>query len=352
MAEDEAAAGDEKSKKKKKYRRDKPWDDETIDHWKIEPFAETDNPFGGMFEESSFATLFPQYREHYLKEVFPDVKKALAEHKLAAELNLVEGSMTVKTTKKTWDPYIIIKARDMLKLLARSVPFPQAVKILQDDVFCEVIKIGGYVRNKEVFAKRRQRLAGPNGSTLKALELLTKCYILIQGQTVSVMGPAKGIKTARKIVVDCFKNIHPVYHIKELMIRKELAENPEMQNEDWSRFLPQFKKRNVQRKKKLKKKEKDKPIPEQTPRKEDLLMQSGEYWLSEEQRNAKLHAQKKEEGRQRALEKQKKREAEYEAPAPKKRKVEAAKGEAVDDVVERLKKKSKKSAPAKANLLL
>ena len=30
----------------------------------------------------------------------------------------------------------------------------------------QVIKIGGYVRNKEVFAKRRQRLAGPNGSSL------------------------------------------------------------------------------------------------------------------------------------------------------------------------------------------
>ena len=55
--------------------------------------------------------------------------------------------------------------------------------------------------------------------------------------TVAVCRPAKGIKTARKIVVDCFKNVHPVYHIKELMIRKELAENPEMANEDWSRFL-------------------------------------------------------------------------------------------------------------------
>jgi len=150
----------------------------------------------------------------------------------------------------------------------------------------------------------------------------------------------------------CFKNIHPVYHIKELMIRKELAENPEMATEDWSRFLPHFKKRNVQRKKKLKKKNKDAPLPEPTPRKEDLLMQSGEYWLSEEQRSAKIQATKKEEGRQRALEKQKKRDAEYEAPAPKKRKVEASKGEAVDDVVERLKKKSKKSAPAKADLLL
>merc|ERR1712084_105813 len=197
--------------------------------------------------------------------------------------------MTVKTTRKTWDPYIILKARDLLKLLARSVPLPQAKKIMDDDVYSEIIKIGGLVHNKERFVKRRQRLVGPNGSTLKAIELLTGCFVMVQGQTVSIMGSIKGCKQVRKIVEDCMCNIHPIYHIKELMIRRELEKDPELKNENWERFLPHFKKRNVQRKKTKVKKKKNKDVlpPQQQPRKEDLQMESGEYFLNEQERQAK-----------------------------------------------------------------
>lgn len=152
--------GEESQKKNhRKYRRDKPWDHDGINHWTVEPWTGDDNKTP-LIEESSFATLFPKYREKYLREVrctpcgwnvvkplvckslslfvflfvlggcvdegtgcvlvfacieaqaqvWPQVTTVLKEHGISCTLDLVEGSMTVVTTRKTFDPYVIIKA--------------------------------------------------------------------------------------------------------------------------------------------------------------------------------------------------------------------------------------------------
>lgn len=320
--ENPSNAKDSGKKNHNKYRQEKPWDTDDINHWEIKEWdPENDKlPSGSLLEESSFATLFPKYREKYLREVWPAITRTLDKYGIACELNVIEGSMTVKTTRKTSDPYIIMKARDLIKLLARSFPAPQAVKILKDEYNCDIIKIGSTVTNKDRFVKRRQRLVGPEGGTLKALELLTGCYILVQGNTVSTMGEGfNGIKTVRKVVLDCMKNVHPVYHIKRLMIMKELQKDEKLKNEDWSRFLPQFKKKNVQRKKIKTDKNTTKKAytpfpPAQTPSKIDLQLDSGEYFLSERQRKSKKLAEKQALSQTRKQERMEARQREFEAP--------------------------------------
>merc|ERR1711934_13512 len=347
--EEPAAAAEGQKSKKKIYRRDKPWDNDQIDHWKVSEWTEDDAKTTNHFlEESSFATLFPQYREKYLREIWSQVTRSLEKYGIACELDCVEGSMMVKTTRKTRDPFIIFKARDLIKLLARSVQLPQAIRVLEDTVYCDIVKIGGMVRNKERFVKRRQRLLGPNGSTLKAIELLTECYMMVQGRTVALVGEHKGLKQARKIVEDCMHNIHPIYNIKELMIRRELAKDESLKDEQWERFLPHFKQRAAKKKKKkveIKKKSGDIFPPQQTPRIIDKQLESGEYFLSQAEKKEKKQQEEAAAQQQAAVKKAKKRRKDFQEPkeleVPMKR-AGATEQEKVSDLAQRVKQANKK----------
>lgn len=82
---------------------------------------------------------------------------------------------------------------------------------------------------------------------------------------MSIIGGWKNIMLCKEIVIDCFLNIHPAYHIKDLMVKKELSKDSKLKEEEWDRFLPKlgeksemFKKKKKIIKKDMKKRKKNK----------------------------------------------------------------------------------------------
>jgi ribosomal RNA assembly protein len=132
------------------------------------------------------------------------------------------------------------------------------------------------------------------------------------------MGPYKGLKQVRNVVIDCMKNVHPIYHIKTMMIKKELAKDPALANEDWSRFLPKFTKKSTSKRRKPHVVSEKKPYtpfpPAPAQSKVDMQLESGEYFINEAQRLAKKKAEKRMQSKERAQENRLAREAEFVPP--------------------------------------
>jgi len=59
---------------------------------------------------------------------------------------------------------------------------------------------------------------------------------MVQGSTVSVIGDFRQLKQLRRVVEDTMFNVHPIYNIKEMMIKKELMKDDTLKNENWDRY--------------------------------------------------------------------------------------------------------------------
>ncbi|AFP65491.1 Rev interacting protein Rip-1-like protein (nucleomorph) [Chroomonas mesostigmatica CCMP1168] len=198
-----------------------------------------------LVSDTFFYIIFPKYQEKYIRESWKIIYRILKSYFIKPFLDISNGSITITTTKFTKDPCVILKARAFLLLISRSVPVQQAAKIFDDEISFDIIKISSFTRNKKLFLKRRKRLIGLNGSTIRAIEMATQTYMLVQGNTVSCMGTHAGIKQSRKIVEDCMKNVHPIFHIKILMTKQELSKDPTLQFVSWEKYIPFLNKKNL-----------------------------------------------------------------------------------------------------------
>jgi ribosomal RNA assembly protein len=95
-----------------------------------------------MDDISEFALLYPSYREKYLTDHWRIVREKCGENGVDARIETSDGVLLVRTTRSTWDPAAILLARDMIRLLARSVPVEQAVRVFEDGIGSIVLVLG------------------------------------------------------------------------------------------------------------------------------------------------------------------------------------------------------------------
>ena len=123
-----------------------------------------------------------------------------------------------------------------------------------------------------------------------------------------------------------------------------------LKNENWDRFLPKFenknpnKKKSKKQKKDLKKKKEYTPFPPPQPEsKIDKMMASGEYFLSDKEKKAKLNKEHREKQAKNKAKQQEKRAKDYIPP------VESNTNDSKKQKLDKIDVKALKSKIKKAN---
>lgn len=232
-----------------------------------------------FLEASTFEVLFPKHRATYLQSVEKYILKACEAKKILFEIDYNKCTMRVSTTDKTRDPYIIVKADELIQLLGKGVLLEHAAKVLEDGFMSEIVPIHMINSTREVFERRRQRLLSPK--ILSSLQLITKCHVLIANKSACIVGDYRGVNEAKNVVIRCFENVHPAFELRSLIIKKKLARDGV--EGDWDRFLPKIKKTHSDRKVSARS---SGGMPEEIrDRKEDVEMQTGEFYTKTENLN-------------------------------------------------------------------
>jgi ribosomal RNA assembly protein len=130
-----------------------------------------------------------------------EIKRAIQERSgVVLSVDSETGEVFLDKSKAK-DSLIVMKVEEVVKALARGFAPEHAFKLLDDDVYLEIMDIHDYVGKDQSHIRRmKARIIGKNGKTRRIIESMTGAYLCIYGGTVAIIGDVDGFDVAKKAV--------------------------------------------------------------------------------------------------------------------------------------------------------
>jgi len=112
-----------------------------------------------------------------------------------------EGTVVISPTEEMNDPLGVWKTNHIVKAVGRGFNPEMAIKLNDDDVYLEVIKLPLYIgKSKKALARHKGRIIGKDGKTREIIVNMAEVAMAVYGKTVSFIGDLENVMVAKEAV--------------------------------------------------------------------------------------------------------------------------------------------------------
>ncbi|MBZ9571036.1 KH domain-containing protein [Methanobrevibacter sp. TMH8] len=112
-----------------------------------------------------------------------------------------EGTVAISPTEEMDDPLGVWKTNHIVKAVSRGFNPDMALKLNEDDVYLEIIKLTLYVgKSKKALARQKGRIIGKDGKTRELIINMAEVDMAVYGKTVSFIGDLENVMVAKEAV--------------------------------------------------------------------------------------------------------------------------------------------------------
>ena len=117
------------------------------------------------------------------------------------DIDSEDGTVYITPQENMSDPLGVWNANHIVKAVARGFNPEVALKLVDDDIYLEVIKLPLYIgKSKNALSRYKGRIIGQNGKTREIIMDMAEVQMAIYGKTVSLIGEMDNIMIAKEAI--------------------------------------------------------------------------------------------------------------------------------------------------------